>query len=95
MHSALYYFPNHDVGSITNISGAAVLASEHPQARAERFVTFLVSTAGAGDHRPRRRLRVPRPARHRRQPRAPAAFARSPTRRSASPSSETISRPRG
>jgi iron(III) transport system substrate-binding protein len=26
MHSALHYFPNHDVGSITNVGGAAVLA---------------------------------------------------------------------
>jgi iron(III) transport system substrate-binding protein len=46
IHSTLHYFPNHDVGSITNISGATVLASsKHPQA-AEQFVKFLVSKAG-------------------------------------------------
>ena len=46
MHSTLHYFPNHDVGSITNISGATVLASsKHPQS-AEQFVKFLVSAAG-------------------------------------------------
>jgi iron(III) transport system substrate-binding protein len=42
-HSALYFFPNHNVGSLENISGAAVLAtSEHSQ-EAEEFVRFLVS----------------------------------------------------
>ena len=42
MHSAVYFFPNHDVGSIENISGAGVLAtSKHPQ-DAQRFVNFLV-----------------------------------------------------
>ena len=46
MHSSLYYFPNNDVGSITNISGAAVLASSKHRQAAERFVEFLVSEAG-------------------------------------------------
>ena len=46
MHSKLHYFPNHDVGSVTNLSGAAVIASSrHPEA-AEQFVRFLVSEAG-------------------------------------------------
>jgi iron(III) transport system substrate-binding protein len=43
VHSALYYFPNGDVGSITNISGAAVIASSKHQDAAEQFVKFLVS----------------------------------------------------
>ena len=43
LHSQLYFFPNQDVGGIENISGAAVLASSHHQADAERFVAFLVS----------------------------------------------------
>jgi iron(III) transport system substrate-binding protein len=43
MHSALYYFPGHDPGSIVNISGAAVLASSSHRQNAERFVRFLVS----------------------------------------------------
>ncbi len=46
MHSTLYYFPSDDPGSITNISGAAVLASSPNRADAERFVAFLVSRAG-------------------------------------------------
>jgi iron(III) transport system substrate-binding protein len=46
MHSPLYYFPNNDVGSITNVSGAAVLASSHHREVAERLVRFLVSKVG-------------------------------------------------
>jgi iron(III) transport system substrate-binding protein len=46
MHSALYYFPHHDVGSIENISGAAVLASSSHRSQAQAFVHFLVSPAG-------------------------------------------------
>jgi iron(III) transport system substrate-binding protein len=46
VHSRLYYFPNHDVGSIENISGAAVLASSQHKALAQQFVQFLVSPAG-------------------------------------------------
>ncbi len=45
IRSALHYFPNGDVGSITNISGAAVIASSKHQGLAERFVRFLVSPA--------------------------------------------------
>jgi iron(III) transport system substrate-binding protein len=41
--SRLYFFPNHDVGSLENISGAAVLRSSHHQGYADRFVAFLVS----------------------------------------------------
>jgi iron(III) transport system substrate-binding protein len=44
-HSKLYYFPNGDIGGIENISGAAVLASSHHQANAEKFVAFLTSPA--------------------------------------------------
>ncbi len=43
MHSALHYFPNRDVGSIENISGAAVLASSAHRRAAQAFVSFLVS----------------------------------------------------
>jgi iron(III) transport system substrate-binding protein len=43
MHSAVYFFPDHNVGSIENISGVAVLkTSKHP-AIADRFANFLVS----------------------------------------------------
>ena len=41
--SKLYYFPDHDVGGIENISGAAVLASSRHKADAEKLVAFLVS----------------------------------------------------
>ena len=46
MHSALYYFPAGNVGSVTNISGAAVLASSKHQQDAERFLRFIVSAQG-------------------------------------------------
>ncbi len=46
MRSTLHYFPSRDVGSIANISGAAVLASSSHSESAERFVAFLVSDAG-------------------------------------------------
>ena len=42
-HSRLYTFPNHDVGGVENISGAAVLASSNHRSNADRFVAFLVS----------------------------------------------------
>jgi iron(III) transport system substrate-binding protein len=42
-HSELHYFPNHDVGSIENTSGAAVLASTAHRRDAEAFIRFLVS----------------------------------------------------
>ena len=46
MHSGLYFFPNHNVGSLENISGAAVLkSSKHPQ-EAQEFVKFLLSPTG-------------------------------------------------
>jgi len=43
IHSKLYFFPNHDVGALENISGAAVLASSTHQADADKFVAFLAS----------------------------------------------------
>jgi iron(III) transport system substrate-binding protein len=46
VHSALYFFPGHDPGSITNISGAATLASSKHRADAERFIAFLVGKTG-------------------------------------------------
>jgi iron(III) transport system substrate-binding protein len=45
-HSKLYYFPNHDPGSIENIAGAAVLASSQHRAKAQRLVQFISSPAG-------------------------------------------------
>lgn len=43
MHSALYFFPDRNVGSLENISGAAVLkTSRHPR-QAQAFVRFLLS----------------------------------------------------
>jgi iron(III) transport system substrate-binding protein len=43
MHSDLYFFPHHNVGSLANISGAAVLkTSKHPS-EAQAFVKFLLS----------------------------------------------------
>ncbi len=46
MHSALYFFPDHNVGSIENVSGAAVLASSGHKQEAEAFLRFLVSATG-------------------------------------------------
>jgi iron(III) transport system substrate-binding protein len=46
VHSRLYHFPNHDVGSIENISGAAVLTSSQHKSLAQRFVRFLVGRSG-------------------------------------------------
>jgi iron(III) transport system substrate-binding protein len=45
IHSTLYYFPNGDVGSITNISAAAVISTSKHQDLAQEFVKFLVSPA--------------------------------------------------
>lgn len=45
IHSSLYYFPNHDVGSIENISGVAVLASTKHLKQADAFANFLASSA--------------------------------------------------
>jgi len=45
-HCKLYFFPNHDVGGVENVSGAAVLASSRHKQAAERFVAFLVSAKG-------------------------------------------------
>jgi iron(III) transport system substrate-binding protein len=42
-HSKLYFFPNHDIGNLENISGAAVLSSSDNKTDAEKFVSFLVS----------------------------------------------------
>jgi iron(III) transport system substrate-binding protein len=46
IHSALYYFPGGDPGSVVNVSGAAVLAASRHRANAERLVAFLVGRAG-------------------------------------------------
>jgi iron(III) transport system substrate-binding protein len=46
IHSAVHYFPGHNVGSVENISGAAVLASSDRPREANAFVDFLVSAAG-------------------------------------------------
>jgi len=46
IHSKLYYFPDHDIGSIENVSGAAVLTSRTHRKAAQAFVQFIVSAAG-------------------------------------------------
>jgi iron(III) transport system substrate-binding protein len=46
INSKLYFFPNHDIGALENIGGAAVLASSTHQADADKFVEFLVSDQG-------------------------------------------------
>jgi iron(III) transport system substrate-binding protein len=46
IHSKLYYFPNHDPGSIENIAGAAALATSKHRAAAQRLVQFISGTAG-------------------------------------------------
>ncbi|HTX32086.1 MAG TPA: extracellular solute-binding protein [Solirubrobacteraceae bacterium] len=46
MHSQLYFFPNHDPGSIQNIAGAAVLASSHHRSDAQALVRFITSATG-------------------------------------------------
>jgi iron(III) transport system substrate-binding protein len=46
MHSKIAYFAPHDPGYVINVSGAAVLASSHHQAAAQRFVAFMASRAG-------------------------------------------------
>jgi iron(III) transport system substrate-binding protein len=45
-HSRLYYFPDHDPGSIENIAGAAVLASSKHRQAAQRLVQFITGPAG-------------------------------------------------
>jgi iron(III) transport system substrate-binding protein len=45
MRSSLYYFPHGNVGSIENISGAAVLAATSRRHAAESCLRFLVSPA--------------------------------------------------
>lgn len=45
MHSALYWLPRNDPGSVVNLSGAAVLASSSHRRQALAFVRFLVSPA--------------------------------------------------
>jgi iron(III) transport system substrate-binding protein len=44
--SKLYYFPDHDPGSIENIAGAAVLASSRHQRAAQALVQFIAGAAG-------------------------------------------------
>ncbi|HEY2354050.1 MAG TPA: extracellular solute-binding protein [Gaiellaceae bacterium] len=44
--SRLYFFPNHDVGSVVNVGGAGVLASSKNKPDAEAFLRFLVSAQG-------------------------------------------------
>jgi iron(III) transport system substrate-binding protein len=46
IHSKLYYFPDHDPGSVENIAGAAVLASSKRSAEAQRLVQFISGAAG-------------------------------------------------
>ena len=45
-HSALYFFGNQDPGAFVSVSGAGILASSDHRADAEKFVSYLTSTAG-------------------------------------------------
>ncbi len=42
LHSAIYHFPNHDVGALVNVSGAAILKSSKNQDVAQLFLAYLV-----------------------------------------------------
>ncbi len=46
MRSQIYYYPQHDVGGLENIAGAAVLANSRNKTAADKFVAFLVSAPG-------------------------------------------------
>ena len=59
MHSEITYFAPQDPGYVLDISPAAVLKSSTHQAAAQKFLAYLVSDAGPGDHRPLDQLRVP------------------------------------
>ncbi len=59
VHSKIAYFAPHDPGYVVNVSGAGILKSAKNQADAQKFLAFLVSKAGPGDHRPLDQLRVP------------------------------------
>ena len=45
-HSALHYFAAGDAGYVLDVSGAGILASSSHKAAAQKFLSFLVSTAG-------------------------------------------------
>ncbi|HYB29687.1 MAG TPA: extracellular solute-binding protein [Solirubrobacteraceae bacterium] len=45
-HSELYYFPDHDPGSIENIAGVAVLASSKHRRAAQALVQFITGHTG-------------------------------------------------
>jgi iron(III) transport system substrate-binding protein len=45
-HSRLYFFPGHDVGSVQNVAGAAVLSTSTHMRAAQAFLSFLVSARG-------------------------------------------------
>ena len=45
-NSALYFFGNQDPGAFVSVSGAGILASSDHQVDAEKFVSYLTSTAG-------------------------------------------------
>ena len=44
MHSAVAFFAPHDPGYVVDVSGAAILATSHEKAEAQRFLAFLVSS---------------------------------------------------
>ena len=45
-NSELYYFGEQDPGAFVSVSGAGILASSDHRAEAEKFVSYLTSTAG-------------------------------------------------
>jgi iron(III) transport system substrate-binding protein len=46
LHSALFYFPNRNPGSVENIAGAAVLSGSSHKTEAEQFVAYLAGAEG-------------------------------------------------
>jgi iron(III) transport system substrate-binding protein len=46
MHSAIAYFAPHNPGYVVDVSGAAVLASSHHKAAAQKFLSFITSKQG-------------------------------------------------
>ena len=46
IHSKITYFAPHDPGYVVDVSGAGILKSSKNQAEDQKFLAFLVSTAG-------------------------------------------------
>ncbi len=76
VQSKITYFAPRDPGYVLDISGAGILKSSKHKAAAQKFLAFLVSQAGSGNHRALDQLRVPdRLRRQHRRPRDPVRSA--------------------